>query len=316
MSVDIIYNYLNESLDLLWGYVSKPYKRTYWLYLLSSFIIALGVYIKSKPGSFKAYFFNKQQWFGASAWVDYTMTFFNVLFKIIFIGPYLALSLYISVYFNEYLIELFGYSSITLTKTQTLLAYTLALTIIQDIGTYGVHWAFHKIPLLWHFHKVHHGATHLTPLTQYRIHPIELIVNNAKAIIIIGLVTGYMDYLSNYQISKIMFLGVNLFSFIFLFLGANLRHSHVRLSYPTWLEKIFISPFQHQIHHSDHPAHFNKNLGSKLAIWDWLFGTLVRSKEVGKIKFGIGQENKDFKSFWQNIYMPFKKLFSIFSTQL
>ena len=132
----------------------------------------------------------------------------------------------------------------------------------------------------------------------------------------IGLVTGYMDYLSNYQISKLMFLGVNLFSFIFLFLGANLRHSHVRLSYPTWLEKIFISPFQHQIHHSDHPAHFNKNLGSKLAIWDWLFGTLLRSKEVGKIKFGIGQENKDFKSFWQNIYMPFKKLFSIFSTQL
>ena len=88
----------------------------------------------------------------------------------------------------------------------------------------------------------------------------------------------------------------------------------MRLSYPTWLEKIFISPFQHQIHHSDNPAHFNKNLGSKLALWDWLFGTLVRSREVGKIQFGIGQENKDFKSFWQNIYMPFKKLFSTFNT--
>ena len=62
-----------------------------------------------------------------------------------------------------------------------------------------------------------------------------------------------------------------------MFFGANLRHSHVKLKYPSFLEYIFISPHQHQIHHSDNPIHFNKNMGSKLAIWDWLLGTLVLS---------------------------------------
>ena len=90
----------------------------------------------------------------------------------------------------------------------------------------------HKLPFLWEFHKIHHSATSLNPLTQYRIHPFELIINNIRSILIFGLVTGLFDYLSAHQIDKLVFLGVNVFHFIFLLLGANLRHSHVKLKYP------------------------------------------------------------------------------------
>ena len=106
-----------------------------------------------------------------------------------------------------------------------------------------------------------------------------------------------------------LFLGVNVFHFVFLLLGSNLRHSHVKLKYPRILEYIFISPFQHQIHHSDNPIHFNKNMGSKLAIWDWLLGTLVLSKSVSRLKFGIGsKERNNYNSLFTNLWVPFRNI--------
>ncbi len=41
------------------------------------------------------------------------------------------------------------------------------------------------------------------------------------------------------------------------------------------LGRIFVSPAHHQVHHSANPKHFNKNFGSCLALWDWMFGTLA-----------------------------------------
>ena len=77
---------------------------------------------------------------------------------------------------------------------------------------------------------------------------------------------------------------------------------HADLKY---LEFIFISPFQHQIHHSSDPRHFNKNMGSKLAIWDYLFGTLVLSASTSKVNFGIPKENLNYNSFLSNLINPF-----------
>ena len=42
----------------------------------------------------------------------------------------------------------------------------------------------HKIPILWEFHKIHHSATSLNPITQYRLHPLELLINTLENIAI------------------------------------------------------------------------------------------------------------------------------------
>jgi sterol desaturase/sphingolipid hydroxylase (fatty acid hydroxylase superfamily) len=34
------------------------------------------------------------------------------------------------------------------------------------------------------------------------------------------------------------------------------------------------------VHHSANPKHFNKNFGSCLALWDWMFGTLYMPQSV------------------------------------
>ena len=302
---------LEEALTHSLSYFIDPDKRINILYLLSSLILAFYVFKTSKiRGSFWRYIFNKRVWLGRSAVVDYIFFFFNGLLKVLLLGPYIIFGFYIAFYINEYLLQIFGYPEFSLSITKTLVLYTITLTIVNDFFSYFIHYLMHKIPFLWEFHKTHHSATTLNPLTQYRIHPIELIINNVRNILVFGFITGIFDYLSHHQIDKIMFLGVNVFTFLFFFFGANLRHSHVKLKYPKVIEYIFISPFQHQIHHSTKKIHFNKNMGSKFAIWDYLFGTLVLSESTSRLNFGIPKEDLKYDSAIENFSNPFIKIFN------
>ncbi len=310
MNWETLYGKIEESVDLTLGYFVDADQRIYFLYLISAFLLAYYVYHKLKLNySFLKFVFHKKVWLTPSAFVDYYMIFFNGLIKVVFIAPYIIYGQYITFYIDEYLAHEFGLIDLGLTKTEILIYYTITLTLLNDFSTYIVHLLMHKVPMLWEFHKIHHSATSLNPITQYRIHPVELIINNAKAILIYGFVAGIFDYLSVEQVYQLEFLGANIFSFLFLFWGANLRHSHVKLKYFNWLENILISPFQHQIHHSNNPIHYDKNLGAKLAIWDWIFGTLVRSKHVKSLKFGLGKaEDIHYQTFFQNLYIPFKNI--------
>ena len=309
MNIDWIkeaYYLIEATISLSLSYFINTEKRIHILYLITSMILAYYVYKSSNiKTSFLKYLFPKKVWMSQSAFVDYSLFCFNSLIKIVMIGPYIIVGFYIAFYTNELLLEIFGFPNYSLGVTQTIILYTITLTIIGDFLTYIIHLLMHRIPFLWAFHKIHHSATSLNPITQYRIHPIELIINNIRSIIIFGLVTGFFDYLSSHSIDKLLFLGVNVFHFAFLLFGANLRHSHVKLRYPKYLEFIFISPFQHQIHHSSNPRHFNKNMGSKLAIWDYLFGTLVLSASTSKVNFGIPKENLNYNSFLSNLINPF-----------
>jgi sterol desaturase/sphingolipid hydroxylase (fatty acid hydroxylase superfamily) len=84
--------------------------------------------------------------------------------------------------------------------------------------------------------------------------------------------------------------GVYGLSFVWNLLGANLRHSHVWLSYGAILEHIFISPAQHQIHHSIRHHHHDTNFGSALAVWDWLGGSLYVTRGRERLTFGLPRD--------------------------
>jgi len=63
-------------------------------------------------------------------------------------------------------------------------------------------------------------------------------------------------------------------------LGANLRHSMIPISYGR-LEKLFISPLQHQLHHGKTTS--RKNYGSMLAIWDRMFNSWLPGKTPAEL---------------------------------
>ncbi|MEE9438438.1 MAG: sterol desaturase family protein [Saprospiraceae bacterium] len=306
--INDIYTYLHDAISLLVSYIVSPNKRIYYLYLLSSAVLATLVYYsKPRKTSIIEYFFGKKHWWGQSAFTDYGLMTLNSLVKVILIAPFLIFSLKIAFYTHEYIIDTWGYFKGDIPKSFIIGLYTITIFVLGDFTSWLLHYLQHKIPFLWRFHAIHHSATVLNPLTQYRIHPVELLFNNARSIIVIGVLMGVFEYLGNGRVSYFTFNSVNVLNFIFLFFGANLRHSSVELKYPSWLEVVFISPYQHQIHHSNAEEHFDKNMGAKLAIWDWMFGTLILSKSVDKIKFGLGvAEDAHYNSLWKNIIRPFK----------
>lgn len=310
MIFEELFDALVSVIKMPFEYLLSPGKRVYILYLISSALLALYVYKRSKiKMPFFTYLFKKEIWVGKSAVIDYGFIFFNSLIKVLIISPFVVYTLYMALWIKEYCNSTFGVTTLDWSKGQIAALYTFVLIVVSDFGTFIVHYMLHKIPFLWEFHKIHHSATVLNPFTQYRIHPVELILNNMKSIIVNGIITGIFMYLANDKVSLITFLGINILNFIFLFFGANLRHSHVKLKFFPILEFIFISPYQHQIHHSDNPRLYDTNLGSRLAIWDLLFGTLVRSKSVKHLRFGLGREDdKNYQSFKQNLLAPFKNL--------
>ena len=153
--------------------------------------------------------------------------------------------------------------------------YALVFLFFEDLSRYR---------LLWRFHSVHHSATTLTPLTLFRVHPVESIAYFFRGTLVFGLVSGTFIWFFGRQLSTFDILGVDLLGFLFNVIGANLRHSHIWLSFGRF-EALFISPAQHQVHHSRSNGH--ANLGTYLALWDRLFKTWKPSGETPIRDFGV-----------------------------
>lgn len=307
---------IGEALELPFSYFINPNKRIHLLYVGTSFLLGVFVFWKVRPQqSLLQYLFPKKNYWSASAKVDYLMFLFNSFVKVFLIAPFIVGGFYLSFEIETWLELNFGLIKFQWSPFETILYYTIAITLVGDFASFFIHYLMHKIPWLWEFHKIHHSAEHLNPITQYRIHPLELFLNNLRTLIVFALVTGVFDYLSDNPIQKYLFFGVNVFQFVFLAWGANLRHSHIPLKYFNVLEYLLISPYQHQIHHSAQKELFDTNMGSKLAIWDWLFGTLKRSKEVSKLEIGVGEETKDYYSFKNILFLPFLNIWKRLTKQ-
>lgn len=153
---------------------------------------------------------------------------------------------------------------------------------------------------------MHHSAELLTPLTDFRAHPLEILTYSTATGIGFGVVQGIFTYATNAEISVVKIMGLNAILFAYYFMGYALRHSHFWISYGKILSHIFISPAQHQIHHSVDPKHWDKNFGGTFALWDWIMGTLYVPKEKEDLKFGLtDKENKKFTSIWSFYTNPF-----------
>lgn len=166
---------------------------------------------------------------------------------------------------------------------------TILIAMANDLVTYSVHRLTHECGVLWPFHEVHHSAEVMTPLTLYRKHPFYSFGHSLLYPFIAGPVIGVLIAAFG-QLSFVQILGMNMVYAIFNFAGANLRHSHIWISFGPILSRIFVSPAMHQIHHSIDPKHYNKNYGEVFALWDWIFGSLYIPEGREKITFGILDE--------------------------
>lgn len=254
----------------------------------------------------------KNYWLHPSAIVDYQIYFMNALIKVVFFAPVLGLSFYFSKYTVKFLYFLIPDFSTLSGSWGLYFVLTVFAFVWDDFLRFFHHYLMHKIPFLWTIHKTHHSAEVLTPVTLFRIHPLESLLASIRNSLSYGVTSGLVMFLVSGQVNFMTVLGVNIFGFFFNLITGNLRHSQIPISFGVF-EYILISPKQHQIHHSNNQRHFDKNFGVALSIWDLLFGSFLHSK--GEVIKSYGVDNMSAISLGEQFW-PWKGSLNKTKTQI
>ena len=314
-------------LAALYYLMSATGARMFWPFMILTYLMAIPVYLYEvnvrKDGTVKKglfnYLFSKELWLHTSAKQDYFIILVNLA---------MTATIFHYVVFNPEFFYHIGWAIMSVLPflkdlgqseaTPSLLVigiYTLCAFLMSDLFYYFAHRLLHRIPWLWEFHKVHHSAKVMTPATLHRAHPVDLWLSVSFRFIGLGLTSGVFYYLYPNMSHFMTIMGVNVLLIFVYIIGANLRHSHIWLPYGPVIEHVLMSPAQHQIHHSEKVKHYDKNFGSGLSLWDWMFGSLyvVRGKE--NLTYGLAsrKEEEDLNSVWKLYMVPFKKAAKILS---
>ncbi len=137
----------------------------------------------------------------------------------------------------------------------------IALLVVSQFLNYWVHIAFHKFPVLWRIHSVHHTDVDVDVSTSYRHHPLEPIISLplfAPIVLVLGVP------LEAAMIFKLTEVALTLFS-----------HSNIRLpeKFDRVLRRIILTPDFHRLHHCSDHRYTDSNYGSVVPWFDYMFGT-------------------------------------------
>lgn len=135
----------------------------------------------------------------------------------------------------------------------------LFFVITHDFYIYWFHRWQHSNEVLWRTHEAHHSPKTVDWLSGSRSHSLEILINQTvefAPIILLGAAPEVAIYKG--MISAIW--GMFIHSNIDIRLGK--------------VQYFINGPEMHRWHHSDDGGReFQNNYGTKLAIWDWIFGT-------------------------------------------
>jgi len=249
-----------------------PQSRTYFAYGLSSFLLVLlwvGLSWQQRLPYLKQ-LTQKSYWWNASTRQDYGLILFNAfLFSILSIS-WIVFSITIANSVFNLLASIADPRAFADHSSLLLFSiFTLSLILLEDFSRYALHRLLHW-RFFWRIHQLHHSATTLTPLSFLRAHPLEKLLYQLRSATVYGSSTGLFFFLVGEHPQAWLIFGISGASLIFNTLGANIRHSMIPISYGV-LEKIFISPLQHQLHHSN--QYSRKNYGAIFSFWDLLFSS-------------------------------------------
>ncbi len=234
----------------------------------------------------------RRWWRSASGQADIGLAVFNLFLFGLLLGWAVLSSQMFSRWIGAGLTSAFGAPSpAAIPDVAAMAIVTVVLFLAYELGYWVDHFLAHRIPFLWELHKVHHAAETLSPLTNARVHPGDTLVFYNINALFMGVAGGITYYLLGRRVPELSIYSANAFAFLFGYLTSHLHHSHMWIAFTGLWGKLLISPAHHQIHHSTNPIHFDKNLGSSLAVFDWLFGTLhIPQGKREKLAFGIGPQ--------------------------
>ena len=160
------------------------------------------------------------------------------------------------------------------------LAQGLLGFLLLDFSRYWLHYAGHRVPFLWRFHRVHHSAEVLDASTGLRMHVVDFLQLSALPILLFGVVLDTSGW-HPWVLPVVLSVGV-LFD---TFQHANLRVDPRTPWFRAW-NVLLNNPHFHSWHHCRDGHLRDGNYSNTLIIWDRLFGTDVTGPEPPSL-YGI-----------------------------
>jgi sterol desaturase/sphingolipid hydroxylase (fatty acid hydroxylase superfamily) len=168
-----------------------------------------------------------------------------------------------------------GWGLLNAWRFGTIPVFVLSLLVL-DFAIWAQHRLFHRVPLLWRLHRMHHTDVDIDVTTGLRFHPLELALS---MLIKVGIV---------------LLLGappLAVLAFEVLLNASSLfNHANIALSprADAWLRCVVVTPDMHRVHHSWDPRETDTNFGFNLPWWDRLFGTYQAQPRLGHLGMTIG----------------------------
>jgi sterol desaturase/sphingolipid hydroxylase (fatty acid hydroxylase superfamily) len=151
-----------------------------------------------------------------------------------------------------------------------------AAVVLLDLIIWAQHVVFHRVPVLWRLHRMHHADTDLDVTSGTRFHPLEILLSMAikfAAIAALGAPTVAV------LIFEILLNGCAMF---------NHANAAIPARAEAWLRHLLVTPDMHRIHHSWRRDETDSNFGFCLPWWDRLFGTYRAVPADGQTGMTIG----------------------------
>ncbi len=159
-------------------------------------------------------------------------------------------------------------------------AAAFALTLVAlDAVRYGNHRLWHRVPVLWRLHRVHHSDVDYDLTVGLRFHPIEAVAGNLAVLAaVVALGAPFWAVIA----SDVATVALGYFA-----------HGNVRVpgAVDRALRAVLVTPAMHSTHHSVERDEAMSNFGSVLSVWDRLFGSYRERPRAGDaIEFGLADE--------------------------
>jgi sterol desaturase/sphingolipid hydroxylase (fatty acid hydroxylase superfamily) len=152
--------------------------------------------------------------------------------------------------------------------------------VLLDFSRYWLHYAGHRVPWLWRFHRVHHSAEFIDSTTGLRMHPVDFLQLWLVPFLLFTVVLDTSRF-APWAVPGAFTIGVLMDAFE----HANLRFDLSRPLPRLW-NRLFNNPHFHAWHHTRDGALCDGNYGNTLVIWDRIFGTEV-TRPVPPALYGL-----------------------------
>lgn len=293
--------------------------QTFWITYPGTAFFAFAVYAwkrRKKTLRLRAmlkYVFPKKIFLHPSTLLDFKLFCVGAFYLFIQAGILLSVTSFLNAGVCEVFQTIFGSSEPLFKNTSTgaKLLIPVIIILFYELGYWISHYLMHVVPFLWEFHKVHHSAEIMTPLTELRQHPVDFLFIPFFISATLSIVFGAILWLYGENAEVYKYWDMGIFVVIIFSTYGHLRHSHVSIGGGKIISHIFQTPAQHHIHHSTDRAHFDKNMGFCLSIWDWAFGTLYIPEKDLKIEYGVNDPMRKDYSVVNHVFRPFRESYRV-----